>query len=354
MEKKFKITTYFVEPARYTLDLIENVHKKSGFKYRFLFSKSLASKKIIKGIKQNGFLEQLRILKNDFYSNDLIIFNGFYNRELWFLFLLCLLSKKKVFLGLESDTMLKPLNKNPLIEIVKKTALSILFNNSYVYGFPGGFGSHVELFKKYGMAQERIVTLPMVINNSKFIPNSRKNKPFTFLFVGRFVKLKNIELIIESFLNLNLENTLLNLVGEGEVKKQLEIKYKSKNKKVNFLGSKYDDELKDEYQKSNCLILASKSEQWGFVINEAMASGLPVISSRFVGANYDLIEGKGTGLIFDPEKEGDLIQKMQEMYCDTIQYEKFSENAYNFMHNYWNYDLYKKQLLLSIEKMKNA
>ena len=350
MEKRFNIIVYFVEPAQYTLDLIKNVHDKIGAKYRFLKSTSTASREIENALRTQSFFSQIRILYKDFLSSDFIIFNGFYKRELWFFVFLNLFSRNKVQIGLESDTLLN-IPKNTFKKSLKRFFLSFLFRKDFMYGFPGGFGSHTNLFKYYGMMDNKIITFPMVIDNSKF-QKKEDNSIFTFLFVGRFIKIKNINLILKSFLKLPQEKIQINLVGEGDLFDELSARYNKPN--ILFLGKQYGDDLVNAYKNADCLILASKSDQWGLVVNEAMASGLPVISSKFVGANYDLIENKGTGLTFDPEKEDDLTKKMLEMYQDKVQYEQFSNNAYNLMHNYWNYDLYRKQLLSVVEKMKNA
>lgn len=350
MEKRFNITVYFVEPAQYTLDLIKNVHEKIGAEYRFIQTKSTASRERVNALRTQSFWSQIRLLHKDFRNSDFIIFNGFYNRELWFFILLNLFSRQKLQIGLESDTLLN-IPKNPFKKALKKLVLSFLFSREFIYGFPGGFGSHTNLFKHYGMRDDKIVTFPMIIDNSKFQKKEHQSI-FTFLFVGRFIELKNINLILNSFLKLPQEKMQFKLIGEGELFDQLSVRYNKPN--ILFLGKQYGDDLINAYKSSDCLILASKSDQWGLVVNEAMSSGLPVISSKFVGANYDLIENKDTGLIFDPEKEGDLTKKMLEMYQDKLQYEKFSHNAYKLMHSYWNYDLYKKQLLSVVEKMKNA
>ena len=350
MEKRFNIIVYFVEPAQYTLDLIKNVHDEIGAKYRFLKSTSTASREIENALRTQSFFSQIRILYEDFRNSDFIIFNGFYKRELWFFVFLNLFSRNKVQIGLESDTLLN-IPKNTFKKSLKRFFLSFLFRKDFMYGFPGGFGSHTNLFKYYGMMDNKIITFPMVIDNSKF-QKKEDNSIFTFLFVGRFIKIKNINLILKSFLKLPQEKIQINLVGEGDLFDELSARYNKPN--ILFLGKQYGDDLVNAYKNADCLILASKSDQWGLVVNEAMASGLPVISSKFVGANYDLIENKDTGLIFDPEKEDDLTKKMLEMYQDKVQYEQFSNNAYNLMHNYWNYDLYRKQLLSVVEKMKNA
>ena len=144
----------------------------------------------------------------------------------------------------------------------------------------------------------------------------------------------------------------MKLIGDGALFSDLQKKYSNNN--IKFLGPVFGEDLIHEYKNSNVLVLASKSEQWGLVINEAMSSGLPVITSKHVGANFDLVKDKNTGFIFDADKEGDLQEKMLILYQNKEQYEFFSENAYNLIHNYWNYSLYSKQLNVAIQRMNYA
>ena len=87
----------------------------------------------------------------------------------------------------------------------------------------------------------------------------------------------------------------------------------------------------------------------GLVINEAMSFGLPVLSNKGIGANHDLIENKETGLIFDASKKGDLASKMSILKIIPTPI-KYADNAYQLMHQYWNFSLYEKQLKTAIKK----
>ena len=66
---------------------------------------------------------------------------------------------------------------------------------------------------------------------------------------------------------------------------------------VNFEGKLFDKDLINEFQNASCFVCPSLFEPWGLVVNEALSSGLPVIAAKEVGACYDLIAGKETGLI---------------------------------------------------------
>ena len=81
-----------------------------------------------------------------------------------------------------------------------------------------------------------------------------------------------------------------------------------------FKGRLTSSKLKKEYQLAHVFVLAAYNENWGLVINEAMSASLAVLSNIGIGANYDLIQNKDTGLIFDASIKGDLAEKMQFLY----------------------------------------
>jgi len=82
---------------------------------------------------------------------------------------------------------------------------------------------------------------------------------------------------------------------------------------VSMPGFKQYDELPVYYGLANAFIHASRVEQWGLVVNEAMASGLPVIVSNRCGCAPELVHDGINGYSFDPDDVAALSRKMMEM-----------------------------------------
>jgi glycosyltransferase involved in cell wall biosynthesis len=355
-----KIISYLTEPASYTLDLIDKVHSKVGIDYKFLQRKTSA-KSSHAIISKSIFLNELFIFKRiwsiakDYKKYDIIVFNGYDRLDFIFLLIIHLLSSKKTPIGLESDTQLR-IPKNHFKRVIKKIYLNFIFKQKDIHGLAGGNKSHRELFSFYGMKECKIHFLPMVVDveKQKFNPKRKRSNIFTFIFVGRFIPLKQIEYIIKSFKQLFLENQQVNLrlIGDGPLLNQLKNKYSDKN--IVFTGALYGNDLLEEYKNAHALILASNKEQWGLVINEALAAALPVLSNIKVGANYDLIHEKNTGYIFNSDLENDLTNKMKTLIMEEDVYETFCQNAFNLMHDHWNFNLYSKKILEAANKMKNV
>lgn len=74
---------------------------------------------------------------------------------------------------------------------------------------------------------------------------------------------------------------------------------------------------------AKCFVHASIQEQWGLVVNEAMAAGLPILVSNRCGCYEDLIIEGVNGFGFDPENQEELTNLMIKMssgdvYLETI------------------------------------
>lgn len=109
-----------------------------------------------------------------------------------------------------------------------------------------------------------------------------------FLFVGRLVRRKNVDLIIRAARRLNDDRSAVVIAGSGEERQALE-ELADGDPQIVFAGNVRPDEAPLYYALSDVLVLPATQEPWGLVINEAMASGLAVIAHRHCGAALDLV-----------------------------------------------------------------
>jgi len=347
-----KVYGFFTEPASYTLDLIDNVYDTMSIDYCFLNSHSEAYANF-KGEK-NIFMNQMRIvdrIKHLLYVRkkyDIIIFNSYDTLSFFFILLINIFSITKKYIAIESDTQLL-MPKNYLKRSLKYFYLSFVFQNNHVFGLAGGNYSHKDLFRHYGMKEDRIFLMPMMVDNSKFYFDKKIfPKPFTFLFVGRLVSFKNVEHLIQQFnIIFSDKDAVLKIVGDGKQGEYLIDKYTSE--KVIFKGKKFNKELITEYLSASCFVCPSLFEPWGLVVNEALSAGLPVIARKEVGACLDLINGNQTGFI--AEDMPDFGQMMLTLFNDSELLYNYSKNASDLMKNNWNYKLYKQCMMKFINTL---
>ena len=102
------------------------------------------------------------------------------------------------------------------------------------------------------------------------------------------------------------------LLGDGEKRAEIEatIARLGVGNSVYLLGAKSYAEMPDYYGLAAAFIHASTTEQWGLVVNEAMASGLPVLVSNRCGCAKDLVQEGVNGFTFDPYNVDQLAELM--------------------------------------------
>ena len=132
-----------------------------------------------------------------------------------------------------------------------------------------------------------------------------------FLFVGRLVRLKNVDTILNAFINLDQTKNVLIIVGEGPERECLESLAQKINVHALFVGRKEGDNLNILYNIADCCILASLQEAFGAVTNEALLAGCWCLVSNRAGSKCLIEKGKN-GFTFDPTDVDDLASFMKE------------------------------------------
>jgi sulfoquinovosyltransferase len=120
------------------------------------------------------------------------------------------------------------------------------------------------------------------------------------MYVGRLGNEKNLELLkpILEKIREKHPDTYLVFVGHGPVKKELEEHFKGTP--TIFTGLLRGEELSSVYASADVFVMPSESETLGFVVLEAMASGVPVVAAK-AGGVPDIIGTCGEyGKLFEP------------------------------------------------------
>jgi glycosyltransferase involved in cell wall biosynthesis len=111
------------------------------------------------------------------------------------------------------------------------------------------------------------------------------------------------------------------LLGDGALRSDLSrlISDLGIDRHVRMPGFKQYEELPSYYAHAGAFIHASTTEQWGLVVNEAMASGLPVLVSNRCGCATDLVKEGVNGWTFDPTNEEQMADLMLRISSDEEQ-----------------------------------
>jgi 1,2-diacylglycerol 3-alpha-glucosyltransferase len=140
-----------------------------------------------------------------------------------------------------------------------------------------------------------------------------------FLASARFLPKKNLVTLLRAYADYVRRSPApswdLVLLGDGPLRSQLVAECESLRiiGKVHLPGFVQYDELPMYYALAGAFVHASISEPWGLVVNEAMASGLPLIVSRKCGCVPELLEEARNGFSFSPEDVDELATLLLRM-----------------------------------------
>lgn len=195
---------------------------------------------------------------------------------------------------------------------------------------------HRDYLERLGMSRDRIFFGYDVVDNAHFAGGAvraRRNEATRraalglpkryFLASSRFIPKKNLSRLIEAFARYRQtapeDAWDLVLLGDGPERPAVveAIEDCGVEEAVHLPGFKQYDELPAYYGLAGAFVHASTREEWGLVVNEAMAAGLPVLVSERCGCAPDLVVEGETGYTFDPHDTQGLATHLYEMAHGT-------------------------------------
>ena len=143
------------------------------------------------------------------------------------------------------------------------------------------------------------------------------NSNYTLLFVGRIYPVKGLVNLIKAWALSNADGWKLRIVGPDEaghlaeleaLVRELELVYS-----VEFVGPKFGDDLSAEYDKCDCLVLPSFTENFGATIVDALAHGKPCIASTYTPWRELQDRGCGWWVSNEPKQLAGAIGEMMSL-----------------------------------------
>jgi 1,2-diacylglycerol 3-alpha-glucosyltransferase len=214
--------------------------------------------------------------------------------------------------------------KRTFVKEWPKKRLVDLFDSALVGGKP-----QARYLNKLGMPVDYIKEGYDIVDNNYYIAKTkeaRENQQALreklalpnnyFLTSNRFIPKKNLFRLLEAYKSYTIQRPIdiwkLILLGDGELKEELieKIETLKLQKHVIMPGFLQYGTLPHYYALATVFIHSSTSEQWGLVVNEAMASSLPVLVSDQCGCAENLVQDGVNGFVFNPFDVEDMAQKI--------------------------------------------
>jgi glycosyltransferase involved in cell wall biosynthesis len=172
-----------------------------------------------------------------------------------------------------------------------------------------------------------------------------------FLFVGRLIKRKNVDLIVRAARQVNDNRIAVVIAGTGEELVSLKA-MAGDNPRVIFPGLVVPDELPLYYAMADVLVLPASQEPWGLVVNEAMACGLAVIAHRHCGATIDLVS-EDNGVVLQTFSIDELARAM-EMIAGNSELRRSMQKRSREKIESWSIDCAAQGIIKAVETTGSA
>lgn len=172
--------------------------------------------------------------------------------------------------------------------------------------------------RSLGVSDEKVViaphALPVLIENGDAI-RARQRAAHAgkkrLLFVGQLIPRKGVDVLLEAFES--IDDAELWIAGDGELH-DVVVAAAAANDDIKFLGHLPKGEVQALYPQVDVLVVPSRYEVWGLVVDEAQAFGLPAVVSDQVGAADDLIVEDVTGKVV-PAGDAAALATAIELVC---------------------------------------
>lgn len=250
---------------------------------------------------------------------DIVIVAGYDCLAYWQAFLYCKIFRKKFILW-NGTTLLSAGSVKGIRRFLKK--IIIKGSDKYI-----AYGTKAKEYLEYFGAKSNDIYISTNTVDVDFfyekVNKYRKDKSFfeerqkypqiLLLYAGQLVERKGVEQVLKALNELKDPDIGFIIVGSGPKEKELkEFVQKNNLKNIYFEGFRQQEELPKYYALADVFILPSFQEVWGLVVNEALASGLFVLCSKYAGSGYDLLNEE-RGKIFDPFNVNEILESIKDI-----------------------------------------
>ena len=148
------------------------------------------------------------------------------------------------------------------------------------------------------------------------------------LYVGQMIYRKGVDILVDAFENIKDDDIELICVGGGTPYFN-----RKSDLRIQYMDFKDKETLMDYYRAADLLILPTREDIWGLVVNEAMAHGCPVVTTTNCGAGIEMVEQGKNGFLI-PANDALEMSKLISKIFHEEQYSDLSYECINTAHKY--------------------
>ncbi len=156
----------------------------------------------------------------------------------------------------------------------------------------------------YGVPEHKIFLSLLTVDFEENEIEKREAVSGRLLYVGSMVKRKGLDLLIQALPYVQAE-WKLHIVGNGSEEEIAQLTQLAQNagvsERIIWRGYQEGEALAQEYRQAKVFVLPTREDCFGLVLLEALAHGVPIVSSKYADGAYDVISNAQEGCVVDPE-----------------------------------------------------
>jgi glycosyltransferase involved in cell wall biosynthesis len=281
--------------------------------------------------------------------DKIIVVNGWvYSSHIIAIILGKLLGKKVWMRG--DNPLNQEMKKSRRIKFIKRVIFRAFFR-TFIDKFLFVGKQNRNFFKYYGVKEGQLVFAPHAVDNSYFssqyelykgkqaqlkselgIPEGKK----VILFSGKYIKKKRPLDLLRAYAMLPQDQFSLILVGEGELRSEMERLVEDLQLRNVFLTGFVNQSLISRYYATGDVFVmcSQEGETWGLSVNEAMNFSLPVIVSNICGCADDLVKHGDNGFVFETGDIASLAEYLNKLLQNDTMARRMGERSKSIIQDY--------------------
>jgi len=228
-----------------------------------------------------------------------------------------------------------------------------------------------QFFEYYGAPSERIFHVPYSVDNDHFrilAAEARRDRAklrarlglrdedVVFLFAAKMTPNKAPLELLRAYERVKAPRKALLIAGDGELRSQAEAYVREHGlERVRFLGFVNQSALPEVYAMSDVFVRPDgiAKGDWGLTVNEAMASGLALVSSDSIGATVDLVRHGENGFVWRFGDLDDLARAMERHTTDAAACRRMGDRSQEII-SAWSYEECVRGIIAALHSLRDT
>ena len=201
---------------------------------------------------------------------------------------------------------------------------------------------------------DRIRTIYSGIDLTVFKPLPEIEKRWDLAFMGRLETMKSVDLFPEmlSILRSEFPNLSMMMTGEGSLKERLFDEFRKHDvaSMVDYQGVVEPNDVPVFINKSRVFLYPSRQEPFGLSIVEAMACGVPVVTTNVFGPR-EIVKNNYDGLLIPPDDVQALVEAVEKLLKDSSLRNRIGKSAVKTTHEKYDINQHVRLLMAIYNKL---